>query len=83
MRVHESMIALLRENPSSPGRKYDNWRYVVYKSKIQTHLLRKNLDAISASNGFHLLVDFIHLNSKGADIIAEHIAGFLKAPKTP
>jgi len=75
--IHESMMEYLREHPSTPKKEFDSWRVLVYKSYFQKRLLFKSLDAISEANGFHLLVDFFHLNSKAADIIANHIREFL------
>jgi len=75
--IHESMMEYLREHPSTPKKDFDSWRVLVYKSYFQHRLLFKSLDAISEANGFHLLVDFFHLNSKAADIIANHIQRFL------
>jgi lysophospholipase L1-like esterase len=77
--VNETMLAYLEQNPSSPRRSYDQWRILVYKAFFQHRLLKRSFDQISAANGFHLVVDFIHLNSRGAEIVATHIQEFLLA----
>jgi lysophospholipase L1-like esterase len=41
-------------------------------------ILGKSLDEISAANGFHLLVDGIHLNTHGASIVADLAEGFIR-----
>ncbi len=75
--LHETMINDLAQNPSSPRNPYDRWRYVVYKGLFQRKVLRMTLDGISEANGFHLLTDFIHLNTRGAGMVADCIHAFL------
>ena len=50
---------------------------MAFRSLIRHYLLRKTLDAISAENGYLLLTDGIHLNTRGAEIITDEIKGFL------
>jgi hypothetical protein len=40
-------------------------------------LLGRSLDEISSSNGFLIITDFLHLNSRGAGFVAELIEGFV------
>ena len=49
-------------------------------SSVRSHiLLGKSFDEISASNGFHLLVDGIHLNTHAASVIADLVEGFIRS----
>jgi len=53
-------------------------RTLMYKALAARFLLGRNWDAISAKNGFIFLTDFIHLNKKGADIVADLIDDFVR-----
>jgi lysophospholipase L1-like esterase len=49
-------------------------------SSVRSHiLLGKSFDEISASNGFHLLVDGIHLNTHAASVIADLVEDFIRS----
>ena len=75
--VHETILGYVRRHPGNPRWRYGEGR-LVYKGVFQHHLFGRSFDAISASNGFRLLVDFVHLNSKGAGLVADLIEGFLQ-----
>lgn len=77
--LNETLTAELEAYPSSPRFPYERWRYVMYRGQVQRRIFRRSLDAISASNGFRFLVDFIHLNSRGARVVTELIRGFLES----
>jgi acyl-CoA thioesterase I len=47
------------------------------KSAFQKYVLRKDWDAISASNGYSVLTDGIHINDKAGNILADLIQQWL------
>ena len=76
--LNETLMERLRENPSSPRLPYERWRYVVYKALFQKKIFRMSLDSISRANGFHYLVDYVHLNGRGARVVADLVREFLE-----
>jgi acyl-CoA thioesterase-1 len=50
------------------------------KSSFQKYILRKDWDAISASNGYSILTDGIHINDKAGNILADLIQQWLIRP---
>ena len=74
--VNEIMIEFLKDNPSEP--KYPIEHRIIEEVAMKHFLLGKNFDTISEEYGFSLLTDNIHLNTKGAEIIANLIEEFIK-----
>ena len=50
------------------------------KSSFQKYILRKDWDAISASSGYSILTDGIHINDKAGNILADLIQQWLIRP---
>ncbi len=51
---------------------------VMYKGIFFHFLLGRSFDEISESNGFLIVTDFLHLNNRGAEMVAELIEGFVR-----
>jgi lysophospholipase L1-like esterase len=82
--LRERMCAYLEALP--PGRPLPFRRIgLAQRRAVRSRLmLGKSLDEISASNGYHLLVDGIHLNTHGASMAADLAEAFLLAsPSSP
>jgi len=75
--LHEKLIALLNENHHQPAEPYRGDINIMFRAIWHHYLKRKSWDQISAENGLHLMTDHIHLNSHGAAVIADLIAGIL------
>lgn len=77
--LRERLVAYLEAVP--PGHALPFQKFGSAQNRAgRAHLLfGKSLDEISAANGFHLLVDGIHLNTHGAAIIADLIEAFLRS----
>ncbi|HYF61501.1 MAG TPA: GDSL-type esterase/lipase family protein [Herpetosiphonaceae bacterium] len=73
--LHETLAAALpaRTPPAYRGR-----RFLVFKALFQHRALHMPWDAISAANGLTFLTDHVHLNERGAAVIADLIGGFLE-----
>jgi lysophospholipase L1-like esterase len=74
--VNERMRKFLEQNPSKP--KYPIEHKLDRSTAIKYFIQHLSLDEISRKNGFSLLVDHIHLNSKGANILAELIVNYIQ-----
>jgi lysophospholipase L1-like esterase len=77
--VHERQEEYLREVQHTEGRPHDSSIMLVLTSFLRHYVLRRSFDTISRQNGFHLTVEGIHLNSRGAGIVADEIEAFLRA----
>lgn len=77
--IHEKMTIFLENQNNQPLVSYgNNWKVVMYKGILLHFLLNRSFDDISESNGFLILTDLLHLNSKGAEIIAHSIKDFIE-----
>jgi len=74
--VSEKMIEYLEKNPSKLKYSFDD--RLVEKTAYQHYFFGKDFDSISKRNGFKLLVDNIHLNTKGAEIVANLMLEFIQ-----
>jgi lysophospholipase L1-like esterase len=76
--LHEKITDYLQKQNHQPKLSYDTkWLSVMYKGIVFHILLGRSLDEISSSNGFLIITDFLHLNSRGAGFVAELIEGFV------
>lgn len=80
--LHERMVERLHENPVNANYPYEKYLIGIFKSIINHYLLRKNWDELARSSGFSLHVDYLHLNSDGAQMIADLIGEFIRSTLT-
>lgn len=73
--LHEELTALLDSHPARSTFKGDIG--LVVKSSFQHHIGGKSWDEVSTANGFVMMTDAIHLNNRGAALIAKLIDGFI------
>jgi lysophospholipase L1-like esterase len=71
--LYEQMTAILERSGKRPGTTFRPGRWLASTAAMQHFLLRRRFDAISRSRGLQLTTDTIHLNSRGAAIIADLI----------
>jgi lysophospholipase L1-like esterase len=76
--LHERMVAFLGAHPAVPKTLFRPGRFLSLTAAAQHLILRRSFDAISRSRGLQLTTDTIHLNTRGASMIAELIAGWLE-----
>lgn len=86
--VNEAQSDYLRTQQTASGRTVEARRlsFITFKFLMLRNLLRLSLDRIARINGFLLSVEGIHMNSKGAGLIADQIEAFLRGvsdTKTP
>jgi acyl-CoA thioesterase-1 len=76
--LHENITDYLQKQNHKPKLSYDKgWLSVMYKGIVFHILFGRSLDEISSSNGFLIITDFLHLNSRGAEFVADLIEGFV------
>lgn len=76
--VHETMTDYLKKKNTRPNLRLNhNLLYIMYKGILLHYVFGQSFDEISRSNGFVLLTDFLHVNSKGAEMIADLIQDFV------
>lgn len=73
--LHETLAAALPAGANPPA--YRGQAMPMFKAIFQHLVLRAPWDAISAANGMTFLTDNLHLNDRGAAIIADLIGDFL------
>jgi lysophospholipase L1-like esterase len=71
--LYEQMIAVLKQSSKRPGTTFRPGAWLASTAAMQHFLLRRQFDAISRSRGLQLTTDTIHLNFRGAAIIADLI----------
>ena len=76
--LHERMTAYLKKNPGKPTYPYEKEGIHIIKKMIQHRIFRKGRDEIGRAAGFKLHIDYLHLNSLGAEMIADMIEAFIK-----
>jgi acyl-CoA thioesterase I len=76
--LYETMVSYLAENPANPVHDFAKTRSLMMASIVRHYLLGQSWDRIGEINGFALHTDHLHLNSVGAQMIAELIVGFAR-----
>ena len=74
--LHEQMVAHLKENPGNSISLEQEPVYVLRKT-ILYNLFKKDRDEIGRKAGFSLHTDLLHLNTRGAQMVADLIAEFI------
>jgi lysophospholipase L1-like esterase len=77
--LNERITKYLKEENQVPALTYEKgWMGVMYKGIFLHFLFGKSFDDLSESNGFLIVTDFLHLNNRGAEMVAELIEGFVR-----
>jgi lysophospholipase L1-like esterase len=76
--LRERMCAYLEQAPKQRAIAAEDLSRATQRAFWANRMLGKSLDEISAANGFHLLVDGIHLNSHAAIIVADLVERFIQ-----
>lgn len=76
--VFEKQSDFLLNAIGGKGKNYIKGSKMIYQSLFLHYMLFMKLDTISRRNGYLLLIDGIHQNSKGAKFIASNIEDFIK-----
>jgi lysophospholipase L1-like esterase len=76
--LHERMVEFLQSHPAVPKTLFRPGRFLSITAAAQHFILGRSFDAISQSRGLQLTTDTIHLNTRGAAMIAGLISAWLK-----
>ncbi|MDX9957911.1 MAG: GDSL-type esterase/lipase family protein [Spirochaetia bacterium] len=76
--LRERMCAYLADAPPKKAIAFENFRRAGLGAVWDHKVLGMDWDEIAARNGFHLLVDGLHLNSHGAGMIASLVERFIR-----
>ena len=75
--LREKMTEIVRGKPSFARYSFERRDWLTKKCVAQHFYMKKSWNNIAAANGFSLLIDFVHLNSAGAEMTAALIEDFL------
>jgi lysophospholipase L1-like esterase len=76
--LHERLVALLPEDHAPAP--FDGTRRLMGAALVRRALLRQTWIQVSAANGLAVLTDGIHLNDRGAAVVADLVEAWLTAP---
>ena len=76
--LRERMCAYLADAPAKKAIAFEHFRKAGIGAVWDHKVLGMDWDEIAARNGFHLLVDGLHLNSHGAGMIAGLVERFIR-----
>lgn len=76
--VYERQNQFLKNEIGGKGKEYIKSAKMAFKSLFLHYFMFMSLDTISRRNGFLLLTDGMHMNSKGAKFIADEIEDFIR-----
>ncbi len=77
--LHEKMVESIRDTPVSATYPYEKHLIGIFKGVLNRYLLRKRWDDIAQNSGFSLHVDYLHLNTEGAQMVADLVVEFLQS----
>lgn len=80
--LHEEMVKYLQDVSAEASYPYEKYFIGILKGIMYHYLLRKSWDKIGSGSGFSLHVDYLHLNTAGAQIIADMITEFIRSALT-
>ena len=76
--LHEKITEYIQADGQHPKLSYDNgFRWIMIKGIFSHLLLGTSFDKIAANNGFLIVTDFLHLNSRGAKMAADLIENWI------
>lgn len=76
--LYERQLQHLRTCGHSPGIAFRDGRALSSRAAMQHFLLGRSFDSIARRRGLELTTDFIHQNSRGAEMIADLTEDFLR-----
>jgi lysophospholipase L1-like esterase len=75
--LNEVMTDLLVKSGHRPKLSYSDEDYIMYKSIARNFLLGQSFDRVSQIHGYYFLTDPLHLNGRGARVVALLIEAFI------
>lgn len=75
--LNERMTEYLQTRPNTATVSYDRSKVTTTAAVFRHIILHQSFDHISSKNGYHLLTDSIHLNSRASEMICDLIEPFI------
>lgn len=76
--LHERMTEVLMKQPGRPSYPLKKFKIEMIKALFKRYFLRKTWNDIGEAAGFYLHIDYLHLNTRGAQLVVDLIASFMK-----
>jgi lysophospholipase L1-like esterase len=76
--VYERQEEYLKNGQHETGRTFESGIRSSLMLLVRHYVLRQSFDTISEKNGYVLVTDGVHMNSRGAALIADEIESFLR-----
>jgi len=73
------MLLFLKEYSGEPTYTFEKAKAGMFIACAKRYLLRREWNAIGQEAGFQLHIDYLHLNTTGAIIVADLIESFVKS----
>ena len=80
--LHEMMAERLNKNENNARYSYEKYFIGIIKGIMRHYILRRSWDDIARGSGFSLHVDYLHLNTAGAQLVADLVVEFLQSTLT-
>ncbi len=77
--VHERQEEYLEQAGHASGRPHDANSRIMWTSLARHYVLGRSFDDISEENGFLLTTEGLHLNARGAAMVADEVESFLRS----
>jgi len=77
--LHERMVESLKGSSERAAYPFEKHFIGIIKGIIKHYLLRKSWDKIGSDSGFDLHVDYLHLNTEGAQMVADLVIEFIRS----
>ena len=77
--LHDRLVDLLPDDHTPPP--FEGRRNLMGSALVRRLVRRQSWDQVSDAHGLALLTDHLHLNDRGAAVLADLIAGWLAAPE--
>jgi lysophospholipase L1-like esterase len=77
--LHEEMREYLHKTYGNVKYPYEKYKIGIIKAIISRYLFRRSWDDIARGSGFTLHVDYLHLNTAGAQMVADLISDFIQS----
>ncbi|GAB4484611.1 MAG: hypothetical protein OHK0045_00560 [Raineya sp.] len=76
--MYETHLAYLEASNKTARKKYKENHKLIESAMLQHYIFGKTWDQVSKSHGFQTLTDFLHLNSWGANTLANLVGNWVK-----
>ena len=76
--MYETHLAYLESSNNTARKKYKENHKLIESAMLQHYIFGKTWDEVSQNHGFQTLTDFLHLNSWGANTIADLVEQWIK-----